>query len=120
MIKYEAKITAIGPLASEFLEHNMIVLFGQSAPEELAEFSVIHDGQTLHAPIEAGDTVCVGEECVQVLAVGDVANENLANLGHLVLKFNGHSEIEMPGDVCVEVRSLPPLEVGMIVQVTGN
>ncbi|MEZ4589631.1 MAG: PTS glucitol/sorbitol transporter subunit IIA [Chloroflexota bacterium] len=120
MIKYEAKITAIGPLVSEFLDHDIMVLFGQSAPEELAEFSVVHDGQTLRAPLAAGDTVCIGEACVQVLAVGDVASDNLANLGHLVLKFNGASEIEMPGDVCVEKRTLPLLEVGMAVRVSGD
>ena len=120
MIKYQAKITAIGPLVSEFLDHNIMVLFGQSAPEELAEFSVVHDGQTLHAPLTVGDTVCIGEDCVQILAVGDVANDNLANLGHLVLKFNGESEVEMPGDVCVDKRTLPPLEVGAIVRVTGS
>lgn len=120
MIKYEAKITVIGPLASEFLAHNIIVLFGESAPEELVEFSVIHDGQTLHKPLAPGDTVCIGEECVQILAVGEVANENLANLGHLILKFNGETEIEMPGDVCVEDRTLPALEVGMTLRVTGD
>ena len=120
MVKYEAKITAVGPLVSEFLDHNIMVLFGQNAPEELAEFSVVHDGQTLHAPLAAGDTVCIGGECVQVLAIGEVASDNLANLGHLVLKFNGESEVEMPGDVCVEKRTLPPLTVGLTVRVTSN
>lgn len=120
MNKYKARVTAIGPLVSEFLDFNIIVLFGQNAPEELAEFSILHDGQTLHAPLVVGDTVHVGETSFQVLAVGEVANDNLANLGHLVLKINGEHEIEMPGDVCVEIKPLPEIVVGTEIVVAGK
>jgi glucitol/sorbitol PTS system EIIA component len=112
MVKYKAKFTQIGPLVSEFLVHNILVLFGSSAPEELAEFAVIHDGQELVEPIVVGDTVSINEESFKVLAVGDVANINLKNLGHLILKCNGMTEPEMPGDVCLEDKPLPIIEVG--------
>lgn len=120
MLKYEARVTVIGPFTQEFLDHNIIVLFGASAPEELVEFSVIHDGQTLHAPLVAGDVVQIGDEQFSILAVGDVANENFKNLGHLVLKFNGETEVEMPGDVCVEQRPLPAIEVGTTIKILGT
>ena len=68
MIKYKATITAIGPYVSEFVDHNILVLFGQNAPEELAEFTVLHDGVTLHAPLSVGDQVFVGDES-EVLVV---------------------------------------------------
>jgi PTS system glucitol/sorbitol-specific IIA component len=119
MIKYNATITAIGPLVQEFLNEGIIVLFGQQAPEELAEFAILHDGTTLHAPLAAGDVVTMGDESYTVLAVGEVASDNLRNLGHLVLKCNGQHEVEMPGDVCVEAKPLPHLEVGMGLQVSG-
>lgn len=112
MIKYKAHFTQIGPMVSEFLEHNILVIFGASAPDELAEFAVIHDGEELVAPIQAGDTVLIGDEPFKVLAVGEVANINLANLGHLVLKCNGQDAPEMPGDVCLENKPLPPITVG--------
>jgi PTS system glucitol/sorbitol-specific IIA component len=120
MIKYKANITAIGPLVSEFIDAEILVLFGANAPEELAEFSVLHDGAELDGVLAAGDTVLLGENRYQILAVGDVASTNLANLGHLVLKFNGETEAEMPGDVCVEAKPIPPLKVGMIVQVLSE
>ena len=112
MIKYKAQFTQIGPLVSEFLAHNILVLFGASAPEELAEFAVIHDGVDLVEPIEAGDTVSINNEIFKILAVGEVANTNLKNLGHLVLQWNGRTEPEMPGDVCLEEKPLPLIEVG--------
>ena len=120
MIKYKATITAIGPYVSEFVDHNILVLFGQNAPEELAEFTVLHDGTMLNAPLTIGDLVYVGDESVKILAVGDVANANLENLGHLVLKFNGENEPEMPGDVCVEKKTIPDFEVGTVIKITGD
>ena len=43
--------------------------------------------------------------------------ENLANLGHLVLKFTGETEPEMPGDVCVQAKPLPAIETGMVIRI---
>ncbi|MCA9964420.1 MAG: PTS glucitol/sorbitol transporter subunit IIA [Anaerolineales bacterium] len=120
MVKYEATVTAIGPLVSDFLDYNIIVLFGQNAPEELAEFAILHDGQTLQALVQPGDEVWFDATSFRVLAVGEVANANLANLGHLVVKVNGETEVEMPGDVCVELKALPAIEVGTKVRVEGE
>lgn len=119
MIKYTATITFIGPLANEFLAEQIIVLFGQNAPEELAEFALLHDGVDLSAPFAAGDTVTIGGQSFGILAVGEVANANLANLGHLVLKFNGEQEAEMPGDVCLDAVPLPDITVGTVITIEG-
>lgn len=119
MLKYSATVTAIGPLTVEFVEAGILVLFGASAPEELQEFAIIHDGVDLAAPVAAGDTVKIDAASFNVLAVGDVANDNLKNLGHLVLKFNGQTEPELPGDVCVESQPLPPVTVGTVLRIEG-
>ena len=120
MHKYEARVTEIGPYVSEFIEHNILVLFGEQAPEELAEFAVLHDGKTLNGTLKVGDVVTLGEERYSILAVGEVANQNLANLGHLVLKFNGEHEPEMPGDVCVEAKPLPEIEPGLLIRINES
>ncbi len=116
-VKYEARVTSVGPLVAEFIDSHIVVLFREGAPEELAEFSLLHDGQVLHAPVTPGDTVVLDDAPFRVLAVGDVANSNLANLGHLVMKFNGETAPEMPGDVCIEARPIPPLHVGSRLQI---
>ena len=120
MIKYKAKITQIGPMVSEFIDNGIIVLFGLSAPDELAEFAILHDGKELVSPVTPGDTVTLGEGIFRVLAVGKVANENLAVLGHLVLKFNGQTAPELPGDVCLEAKPLPVVTVGLNLIIDGN
>ena len=117
MIKYQATITAIGPYVAEFIDHNILVLFGDQAPEELAEFSIIHDGKDLKGTLSVGDIVFLGETEFKVLAVGEVANDNLKNLGHVILKFNGETEPEMPGDVCVEALPLPAIEPGLEIRI---
>ena len=120
MLKYEARVTEIGPYVSEFIEHNVLVLFGADAPEELAEFAVLHDGKTLNGSLAVGDVISLGDDTFSILAFGDVANDNLANLGHLVVKFNGESEPEMPGDVCVEAKPLPEIKPGLVIKITGK
>lgn len=118
-IKYQGTVTAIGPFVQEFLDHNIIVLFGLNAPEELAEFAILQDGDNLKSELTAGDRVWIDDRSYGILAVGDVANDNLRNLGHLVLKFNGHTEVEMPGDVCVVEEKLPEITVGTVIKLTG-
>lgn len=120
MIKYQARVTSVGAQTAEFIQAGILVLFGPGAPEELAEFAVLHDGATLSAALAAGDTIVLDGERFAVLAVGEVANTNLAALGHLVLKFNGQAAPELPGDVCVEAKPIPPVTLGMLIQVEGG
>ena len=117
MIKYQATITAIGPYVAEFIDHNILVLFGDQAPEELAEFSIIHDGKEMQGTLTVGDVIYLGDAGFAVLAVGEVANDNLKNLGHLIIKFNGETEPEMAGDVCVEAKPLPAIEPGLEIRI---
>lgn len=111
-MKYQAVVTFVGPMVSEFLKENIAVLFNQDAPEELREFAILHDGQHLSEPLVVGDVFEISGEAFKVLAVGPVANHNLAHLGHVALKFNGETEVEMPGDVCVEKKDIPTIEIG--------
>jgi PTS system glucitol/sorbitol-specific IIA component len=120
MIKYQAQVTYIGPMVSEFIDNNILVLFGNEAPEELREFAVIHDGTELVAFIEPGDSINITGKLYKILAVGEVSNTNLANLGHLVLKFNGETIPEMPGDICLENEKLPEIQIGSQLIIEGK
>lgn len=118
--KYYARVTAIGELAGEFIAEGILVFFSNTAPEELQEHAVVHDraeGQT--ADVQVGDTVRLGEHRFPVLAVGTVANENLRNLGHLVLKFNGMNEAEMQGDVNVPEVPIPEIGINTELEIIG-
>jgi PTS system glucitol/sorbitol-specific IIA component len=119
-VKYELTVTEIGPLVSEFVAEGILVFFEEGAPEELAEFSIIHDHGPLQSPVEPGDTILIGDEPFNVLAVGEVANDNLKNLGHLIVKMNGLTEPEMPGDVCVDNKPVPDIKIGTVVKILSG
>ena len=111
-VVYSTTVTAVGELVPDFAEQGVLVFFGENAPTELQEFSIIHvpDVQT-RAP-QVGDTITLANNEYNVLAVGSVASDNLLNLGHLDLKANGLTEPEMPGDVNVEATVLPTVQIG--------
>jgi PTS system glucitol/sorbitol-specific IIA component len=112
MVVYSTTVTAVGELVSDFRDQGILVFFGEGAPEELHEFSVIHKVEiSERAPI-TGDLIRINDEEFDVLAVGSVVSDNLLNLGHLDLKANGLTEAELPGDTNVEARSLPIINVG--------
>lgn len=119
-VVYSSVVTAVGALVAEFREQGLLVWFGENAPEELHEFSILHKVDChKRAPI-AGDTIAINEELFTVLAVGAVASENLLNLGHLDLKANGLTYAELPGDINVELRELPMINVGDRLQVIAK
>ncbi len=111
-LRYETQVVAVGAQAASFFAEGLVVFFGEDAPEELAEFSVIHRPTVTVAGVAPGDVVTIGEARLTVLAVGPVANENLANLGHLTLKRNGLHDAPLPGDVCCDTGPVPEIAVG--------
>ncbi|MFP4510061.1 MAG: PTS glucitol/sorbitol transporter subunit IIA [Spirochaetota bacterium] len=119
MEKYRAEVLSLGEFAGEFIAEKIMVFFGHNAPDELKEHSIVHSHGELAAPVAAGDRVIIDTHPYTVLAIGPVANENLKNLGHFVLKFNGLTEPEMDGDICVDAVELPPIGPGTVVTIEG-
>lgn len=116
-VRYEAVVQRIGDMAKAFADEGIVIFFGMDAPEELHDIAILIDHKELMSPVTAGDTLEIGGEGLAIVSVGDVANENLGNLGHLVVKFNGLEEPELPGDVSVAVQPVPPIEVGTVVRI---
>ena len=111
-IVYSSTVTAVGALVPDFRDQGILVFFGENAPEELHEFSILHRVDNHNRAPIVGDVIAINDDEFTVLAVGSVASENLLNLGHLDLKANGLTEAELPGDVNVELRELPMIYVG--------
>jgi len=111
-VVYSTTVTAVGELVPDFAEQGVLVFFGENAPLELHEFSIIHTPDVQTRAPQVGDTITLANNEYNVLAVGSVASDNLLNLGHLDLKANGFTEPEMPGDVNVEATALPTVQIG--------
>ena len=112
MVVYSTTVTAVGELVSDFREQGILVFFGEGAPEELHDFSILHKVEISERAPKPGDLIRINDDEFNVLAVGSVVSDNLLNLGHLDLKANGLTEAELPGDTNVEARTSPMLKVG--------
>lgn len=117
-VRYRTTVTAVGPQSGELAGYQMLILFAQGAPPELAEISLLHEPEHVAAGeplLRPGDRIRMAGRDYRVTAVGDLANKNLRQLGHAVFKFTGQPQAEMPGDLILEAQPIPALEVGAAV-----
>jgi glucitol/sorbitol PTS system EIIA component len=115
---YAATVTKVGSQVQAFLEHGILIFFGDHAPEELHDISVLHRVEQSDDGPQPGDTIHLGDASLEILAVGEVVRDNLLNLGHLDLKADGLTTPKLPGDVCVAVGALPLLAPGDAFRIT--
>jgi len=111
-VVYDSTVTAVGEQVEAFLGHGLLIFFGDDSPAELHDMSVRHTAVVAEEGPQPGDTIVLGEQQMEVLAVGPVVADNLLQLGHLDLKANGLSEPKLPGDVNVAKQDLPLLSPG--------
>lgn len=116
-IVYSSTVTAVGDLVPEFRDQGILVFFGEGAPSELHEFSILHKVEISERAAKEGDLIRINSDEYKVLAVGHVASDNLLNLGHLDLKANGETKADLPGDVNVEKKELPTVKPGDVLQI---
>ena len=119
-VLYKSTVTEIGELVPSFVAEGILVFFGESAPEELRTFCIIHKVEHQEGQVKEGDTVTIDGQGFEVLAVGSVANDNLYNLGHLNLKANGNIVADLPGDVCIAQVELPEIKIGSQLEITRS
>jgi PTS system glucitol/sorbitol-specific IIA component len=117
--RYATTVTRIGEQVEEFVKSGLIIFFAEGAPEELHFFSVLHQPEVTTGGVRPGDIVRLADRELRVTAVGDVANDNMVNLGHVDLKANGAEEAPLPGDLCVEEGPLPDVRPGTRMVIEG-
>ncbi|QNN53872.1 PTS glucitol/sorbitol transporter subunit IIA [Nocardioides mesophilus] len=116
-VVYESTVTAVGGQVEAFLDHGLLIFFGEESPAELHDMSVRHRPTVREEGPRPGDVIVLGTQELEVLAVGEVVADNLLNLGHLDLKADGGTEARLPGDVCVAVQPLPLLHAGDVFRI---
>ncbi len=110
---YSTTVKEIGPMASDFIGEKMIILFGDNAPAELAEFCVVHTGNELTDTIEVGDILKVNDSEYKIVEVGGEVQKNLKNLGHIALRFNNNQDGEsLEGSIYVEDKDVELPSIG--------
>lgn len=111
-VVYSSSVTRIGAQVQAFLDHGILILFADNAPEELHDLAVLHAVEVGDDGPAPGDTLRLGDTEWPVLAVGGVVRDNLLNLGHMDIKADGRTDAKLPGDVCVPQGALPMLTAG--------
>lgn len=109
---YQAKIEKIGDFARDALTDDMMILFGDMAPEEAADYCFIHSHDQLKGAIKVGGVFQIGTHNFPISAVGEVVDQNLGQLGHITIRFDSRGEAEYPGCVHVIGNTPTDIEVG--------
>lgn len=112
-IVYESTFVTVGASARESLEDNFIITFGEGAPKDVADYCFIHRIEVNDGGVfAAGSVMAIGEQEYPVTAVGSVARENLRDLGHITVRFDGAVQAEFPGTVHVAGSTPASIEPG--------
>lgn len=109
MSLYSVEVIEVGECASEALSDDMLIIFNESAPADVVEYCFIHNHDTLRGEIVVGGHVVIDEMTYPITAVGDGVNQNLGNLGHITLRFDGGDSADFIGSLHlagVQPRSL--------------
>lgn len=109
---YHTTVTNIGDLFNAFIDEKILIMFKDNAPEELLDYCIIHNENSLKEDIKPGDILIIDDEEYLITAVGGDAIENLYNLGHVTLKFDGNDKAKLSGTIHVEDKEIKTIEVG--------
>ncbi len=112
MIKYSTIINEIGPNAKDFLEEDMMVIFGNDAPPELRPYCFLVEHNGLKENIMVGDQLVLDTTTYEIIGLGDQVNKNLNDLSHITLNFKGQVDDAMAGTLYLENKKAVELNVG--------
>lgn len=109
---FHTEVIEFGEQVEAFFEEGMFVLFGENVPDTLKDFCYFIDSKDVDGTIKAGDRLIIDGNSYEITSVGEIAQKNLENLGHLTVVFNGAKEAGLPGSICVEAKPMPKLIMG--------
>lgn len=111
-MKYNVKLTSVGESVQAFASsHSSIIIFDKDTSYEFKDMVVTHTKGNLAADIVVGDKLVLADREYTISVVGDKANENLRQHGHVTFVF-GANEVEMPGQVALKEEGAPRIMVG--------
>ena len=112
MSLYNVEIIKVGECAAEALSDDMLILFNDSVPTDAAEYCFVHNHDALKGDIVVGGNVVIDGSAYPITAVGDAVNQNLGNLGHITLRFDGAENADFVGSLHLSGRQPQTLKVG--------
>lgn len=115
---YKTEVIRLGSEAMDALDQNLLILFGQEVPEILEDMVFVHNNNEVLAEPKKGDYLLVDEQEFEIVSVGEVAYQNLSQLGHCTLTFGENQDQEiLPGSIYLKSLRAPKAGVGSIIQI---
>ncbi|PWC19944.1 PTS glucitol/sorbitol transporter subunit IIA [Brenneria roseae subsp. roseae] len=109
---FQTVFTRVGDNARESLIENMMITFREGAPADIEAFCFIHRHGEMNGEVSAGSTLRLADAEYPITAVGNVATQNLRELGHITIRFDGAAQAEFPGTIHVEGATPKDIPVG--------
>lgn len=116
-IIFKTQVQQIGSEAKDFKEIKMVILFGLEAPEALKSSCYIIDVNPVKAKIKKGMYLQIDSQEYLITAVGSEVQNNLGNLGHIAINFDGSIDAKLPGTMYVENAGYPDICVGSSISI---
>lgn len=117
MSAYKNVVKNAGPQVNAF-GGEMLILFGENAPDTLKDFCYTIDVLPVEETIEEGMKISFNGEEYTIIKVGDIAERNLASLGHLTVNFTGDPSQCLPGAIVVEEKAAPEVNIGTVIEIS--
>ena len=115
---FETKVIQVGSEAQNIIQDaNMLILFGEEAPEDLSEYCFKIDNKNLLGSILEGGKLVVDNQEYSISSVGNVVEKNLTGLGHITISFDGSKEGSLPGTLHVVAEQAVVIEKGSTIQI---
>lgn len=109
---FSTSVKDIGASAKDFESENMMILFGDDAPEGLKDYCYNIQVSDLEKSMEVGDTITFDAIKYTLTAVGSEANTTFKNLGHMTVKFDSSEAADLTGTIHVEAKDYPKIQIG--------
>ncbi len=95
----------------------MLIFPDLSEVLEIKEYSFLVKKGTLLHDIHPGDFITLDENLFTIAQVGEIAQKNLIELGHITLKFGKPASSVMPGTIYLESTQVPSVDKGTILRI---
>jgi PTS system glucitol/sorbitol-specific IIA component len=114
---YQTTIKNIGNDAKAFEAEKMMILFGDNAPSELADFCYVIDLVSVDEDITVEHTLKLDNVSYRITCVGDAVRKNLNDLGHITLKFDGSTTAGQSGSLYLEDKEIVDVKPGSTITI---
>lgn len=115
---FETKITQVGIEAQNMIrDAKILILFGEEAPADLAEYCFKINNKKLSGTIEAGGQLIIDDQCFPITSVGNLVEKNLINLGHITISFDDSTGGSLPGTLHVKSKKIINIKLHSIIQI---